>query len=56
MIDAQMPAEQKRARADIVIDNDGTRAELERRAAAVWAELLARARGNGAALRRSAAE
>ena len=39
MIAAQMPAELKRARADIVIDNDGTVAELERRVDEVWATL-----------------
>jgi dephospho-CoA kinase len=43
MIAAQMPAELKRARADYVIDNDGTRGELEARADAVWAALAARA-------------
>ena len=31
MIAAQMPAELKRARADFVIDNDGTLTQLERR-------------------------
>jgi dephospho-CoA kinase len=35
-IAAQMPAEEKRARADIVIDNTGTLAELWERAAKVW--------------------
>jgi dephospho-CoA kinase len=40
MITAQMPAELKRAGADIVIDNDGTLAQLEQRVAAVWAALL----------------
>ena len=39
MITAQMPAELKRARADYVIDNDGSRAELEERIAAVWSAL-----------------
>lgn len=43
MIDAQMPAELKRARADVVIENGGTPAELEARAAEVWAELGRRA-------------
>ena len=43
MIDAQMPAELKRARADVVIENVGTPAELEARAAEVWAELGRRA-------------
>ena len=39
MIAAQMPAELKRARADVVIDNDGTLAELEHRSAETWAAL-----------------
>lgn len=36
MIAAQMPAELKRARADFVIDNGGTLAELERSVNDVW--------------------
>jgi dephospho-CoA kinase len=40
MITAQMPAELKRARADIVIDNDGTLTKLEQDVAAAWAILL----------------
>ncbi|MDQ2667408.1 MAG: dephospho-CoA kinase [Gemmatimonadota bacterium] len=43
MIVAQMPAELKRARADHVIDNDGTLASLTVRVAAVWATLQAEA-------------
>jgi dephospho-CoA kinase len=39
MIVAQMPAELKRARADIVIDNDGTLEELAARVDEAWAEL-----------------
>jgi dephospho-CoA kinase len=39
MIAAQMPAELKRARADFVIDNVGTVAELEQKVDAVWAEI-----------------
>ena len=39
MIVAQMPAELKRARADHVIDNDGTLATLSARVAGVWATL-----------------
>jgi dephospho-CoA kinase len=39
MIAAQMPAELKRARADFIIDNLGTVAELERKVDTVWAEL-----------------
>jgi len=41
MIAAQMPAELKRARADFVIDNDGTLTQLERRVHDVWAALSA---------------
>lgn len=40
MIAAQMPAELKRARADFVIDNDGTLTQLERRVQDVWSSLL----------------
>jgi len=40
LIAAQMPAELKRARSDFVIPNDGTTAELERRARAVWEAIL----------------
>jgi dephospho-CoA kinase len=40
MITSQMPAELKRARADIVIDNDGTLSKLEQDVAAAWATLL----------------
>jgi dephospho-CoA kinase len=36
MIAQQMPADLKRARADFVIDNDGTRQALERRVDEVW--------------------
>jgi len=39
MIVAQMPAELKRARADHVIDNDGTLAQLTERVASAWATL-----------------
>jgi dephospho-CoA kinase len=39
MITAQMPAELKRARADHVINNTGTLAELDDRVAELWAEL-----------------
>jgi dephospho-CoA kinase len=39
MIAAQMPAELKRARADYVIDNSGTLAELERQLDDLWARL-----------------
>src|ERR687895_62429 len=40
MITAQMPAGLQRARADIVIDNDGTLAQLDQQVAAAWASLL----------------
>jgi len=43
MIAAQMPSEPKRARADIVIDNDGTVADLVREAEAAWQRLQERA-------------
>jgi len=36
MISAQMPAEAKRARSTLVIDNDGDLAELETKARAIW--------------------
>ena len=39
MIAAQMPAELKRARADFVIDNEGTLAQLDARVAEVWSAL-----------------
>lgn len=41
MIAAQMPAELKRARADFVIDNDGTLTQLERKVQDVWTALAA---------------
>lgn len=43
MIAQQMPADLKRARADFVIDNDGTREALEERAKEVWRTLSAEA-------------
>jgi dephospho-CoA kinase len=49
MIAAQMPAELKRARADFIIDNDSTIADLDARVRAVWAELSADARARPAA-------
>jgi len=45
MLAAQMPAELKRARADHVIDNDGSLSALEARVDAVWDALQARAEG-----------
>ena len=47
MITAQMPSELKRARADYVIENTGSVAETERRAAEVWDELKRRAETAG---------
>ena len=43
MIARQMPADLKRARADFVIDNDGTREALEHRVHEVWRALDAEA-------------
>ena len=54
MIAAQMPAELKRARADIVIDNDGSREELARRTMVAWINLQripARKSGDAAVVR-----
>jgi dephospho-CoA kinase len=42
MIEAQMPSAAKRDRADYIIDNTGTPAELQRRAVDVWGELQRR--------------
>ena len=42
-IGAQAPLQEKVAVADIVIDNDGTLAELERRVDEIWTELRSRA-------------
>lgn len=41
MIAAQMPAELKRARADIVIDNDGSLEQLSHRVRRAWEQLTA---------------
>jgi len=41
MIDAQMPASEKRARSDRVIENDGTLEELEAAAEQAWREITA---------------
>lgn len=43
MIAAQSPSGPKRARADIVIDNSGSLADLERRASDAWSTILERA-------------
>ncbi|HZF68595.1 MAG TPA: dephospho-CoA kinase [Gemmatirosa sp.] len=42
MIAAQMPAELKEARSDVVIDNAGPRGALDARVDALWAELVER--------------
>ena len=42
---AQATREQRLAVADIVIDNSGSREDLDRRVDEVWGELQARARG-----------
>lgn len=44
---AQMPAELKRARADVVIENTRSLGDLQRRAKEVWAALSARADAGG---------
>jgi dephospho-CoA kinase len=41
MIAAQVPAAEKRGRADLVIDNDGTPAELAAKAEEAWAQIRA---------------
>ena len=43
MVNAQIPAEQKRERADIIIDNDGTLADLELKAEEAWRQIQQRA-------------
>lgn len=43
MIDAQQPAPEKRARADHVIDNNGTLEDLAERAREVWSQIVAAA-------------
>ena len=45
MIAAHMPSAEKRQKADLVIDNDGSIAALEHRAREVWAEIETRAGG-----------
>ncbi len=47
MIDAQMPAAEKRERATIVIDNDATLADLEQKAVETWREIERRAGTSG---------
>jgi dephospho-CoA kinase len=49
IIAAQMPAELKRSRADVVIDNGGPYSDLEVAARVAWAELQARASAHAAA-------
>jgi dephospho-CoA kinase len=45
MIASQMPAELKRARADFVIENDGSLDDLERDVDALWSSLQRDAAG-----------
>ena len=47
IMDAQMPSSEKRSRADFVLDNDGSREELEDRAMALLDLLRARSRKGG---------
>jgi dephospho-CoA kinase len=47
MIDAQMPADVKRGRADYIIENSGSHAELEQRTLAVWRNLVRDAERKG---------
>lgn len=47
MIAAQMPSELKRARADVVIENTGTRGDLQDRARDVWRDMVRRAEARG---------
>jgi dephospho-CoA kinase len=49
MIAAQMPAELKRARADYIIENNGTLPQLERRVRDLWSALVEEAAGRDAA-------
>lgn len=51
MIVAQMPAELKRARADYVIDNDGTLTSLDERVTEVWSTLQQQAAELGETVR-----
>jgi|SRR5438270_3505577 len=50
MIAAQMPAELKRARADFVIDNEGTLTQLERQVGDVWNTLMSEAASSAGAV------
>ena len=43
MVNAQMPAEQKRERAHIIIENNGTLADLELKAEEAWRQIQQRA-------------
>ena len=42
-MDAQMPLEDKAARADVLLDNDGTTADLDQQVDRLWADLRERA-------------
>jgi dephospho-CoA kinase len=50
-IRSQMPIEEKRGRGDVVIENDGTLDELERKVDAEWQGALRRARGEAPRMR-----
>jgi dephospho-CoA kinase len=45
IIAAQMPAELKRARADYIVENNGTLTQLERRVQDLWSSLMRAASG-----------
>jgi dephospho-CoA kinase len=47
MMAAQMPAELKRARADVVLENTRSLGDLQRRAREVWEGLVRRAEARG---------
>lgn len=52
IIAAQMPAELKRARADYIIENNGTLTQLERRVKDMWSSLMHEAAGVRSVARR----
>ncbi|MCS6801074.1 MAG: dephospho-CoA kinase [Chloroflexota bacterium] len=54
-IRAQMPIDEKRARANIVLDNSGSLADLEAQVEEAWAAALRRARGEAPPLSRTGA-
>ena len=52
---AQLPIEEKRARGDVVIENNGSLADLRAQVDQAWAGLLRRARGEAPPLRQAGA-